>query len=172
MQNILVTYSSHSGNTEKIATAIHAQASQKYDAVLMKLDAVDPEALKQYDTIFMGSPIHAWSLAKEVAGFLNQMPELPQVNFAGFITHAASAYPQQTLDQMTQAYSDACQTKKMAYKGCFSCQGYLAEDMHAAVQEMQGVDDAEWQRRKEQMAGHPNADDLAAARAFVRSILV
>ena len=54
MQNILVTYSSHSGNTEKIATAIHAQASQKYDAVLMKLDAVDPEALKLHNLAGFG----------------------------------------------------------------------------------------------------------------------
>ncbi len=168
---ILVTYVSQSGNTEKVATAIHAQASEKHNVVLMKLDAVDPNALNQFDTIFMGSPIHAGVVAKEVADFLEQIPELPGISFAGFITHAAPAYPQQQLDQMIKAYSDACETKSMVNKGCFSCQGYLADAMHAAVQEMQGVDDAEWQRKKAQMSGHPDEADLNAAKKFAKSVL-
>ena len=45
------------------------------------------------------------------------------------------------------------------------------EAMHAAVQKMQGVDDAEWQRRKTQMSGHPNEADLMAARKFAASTL-
>ena len=111
------------------------------------------------------------SLAKEVAEFIDQMPELPGVNFAGFVTHAAPAYPQQKLEQMTQAFTDACQTKQMVSKGCFSCQGYLADAMHAAVQQMQGGDDAEWQRKKAQMSGHPDEADLNAAKKFAAATI-
>ena len=51
-------------------------------------------------------------------------------------------------------------------------QGYLADAMHAAVQQMQGVDDAEWQRKKAQMSGHPNTADLRAAKEFAIAALV
>ncbi len=169
---ILVTYFSQSHNTEKVAAAIHAEVSANHDAEIMKLDAVDLNTLKQYDIIFMGSPIHAGSIATEVANFLEQMPELPGISLAGFITHAAPVYPQQKLEQMAQAYADACETNRMVYKGCFNCQGYLADAMHAAVQQMQGVDDAEWQRKIAQMSGHPNEADLRAAKEFAIAVLV
>ncbi len=168
---VLVVYFSQTGNTEKIALSIYKEVSQHSDASLHKLEEVDPDSLKTYDLLFIGSPIHAGSVVKEVKDFLKQMPQLPGLKMAGFITHAATVYPQQTYDQMAQPLVEACGEKQMEYAGCFSCQGYLADFMHEAVQKMQNVDDEEWQRRVQQMTGHPNAEDEAKAIAFAKALL-
>lgn len=169
--NVLVLYSSHTGNTEKIASAVYGEASQENNAVLKKLNEVDPNSLGEYDLVFIGSPINAGKIAEEVTAFLNNLPRLPNTKLAGFITHAAPAYPRQTLDQMTQPFADVCKVNNMEYKGCFSCQGYLADFMHEAVQKMQNATDEEWQEKVAQMTGHPNEDDEAEAKAFARSAL-
>jgi len=169
---VLVVYFSQTGNTEKIASAIYDEASLANDAVLKKLNDVPPDTLNDYDQVFVGSPIHAGSIAKEMKEFLNKLPRLPKLKLACFITHSAPAYPQQTLEQMTQPFVASCKDKNMDYMGCFSCQGYLANSMHEAVQKMQKVDDETWQEKVKQMTGHPNADDASDAKAFARSALI
>ena len=72
---------------------------------------------------------------------------------------------------MTEPFVDVCRDKGMKYKGCFSCQVYLADFMHEAVQQMQKVDDEEWKEKVKQMTGHPNANDEANAKAFAKSAL-
>ena len=168
---VLVAYFSQTGNTKKIASAIYDEACLSNDAVLKKIDDVDPDSLVDYDQVFIGSPIHAGGVAKEVKAFFARLPDLPKLRLAGFITHAAPAYPQQTLDQMTQPFAEVCHEKNMKYLGSFSCQGYLADFMHEAVQQMQQVSDEEWQKKVKQMTGHPDAADKASAKDFARSSL-
>jgi flavodoxin len=168
---VLILYASHTGNTEKIASAIYEEASKKNIAQLKKLNDFDPNSLKDFDQVFIGSPINAGKIVKEVTEFLNKLSRLPNMKLAGFITHAAPAYPKQTIDDMTQPFSDVCEAKDMEYKGCFSCQGYLADFMHEAVQKMQKVGNEEWQKKVEQMTGHPNTDDEANARIFAAAAL-
>ena len=168
---VLVIYFSQTGNTEKIASAIYDEASLANDAVIKKLDEVDPGSLNEYDQVFIGSPIHAGTIAKEIQDFLIKLPPLPKMRLAGFITHAATAYPKQTLEQMTQPFVDICKNNKIKYLGCFNSQGYLADIMHEAVQKMQKASDEEWLEKVKRMTGHPNADDEADARAFTRTSL-
>jgi len=168
---VLVLYFGQTGNTEKIASAIYEEASLANDAVMKKLDEVDPGSLNEYDQMFIGSPIHAGSIANEIKEFFSKLPGLSKIKLAGFITHAAPAYPQQTLEQMIQPFVEVCEDKEMEYKGCFNCQGYLADFMHEAVQKMQNVDDEEWKEKIKQMTGHPNDDDEADAKVFARSAL-
>ena len=168
---VLVLYFSQTGNTKKIASAISDEASRANDVVLKKLDDVNPVSLSEYGRLFIGSPIQAGNIANEIKQFLSKLPRLPEMKLAGFITHAAPAYPQQTIEQMTQPFVEICEEKEMEYKGCFSCQGYLADFMHEAVQEMQKVDDEKWKEKVKQMSGHPNAEDEANARVFAKSVL-
>ena len=168
---ILILYFSQTGNTEKIASAIYEEASQSNDAELKKIDEVNTGSLNEYDQVFIGSPIHAGSIANEVKEFFGKLSGLSKIKLAGFITHAAPAYPQQTLEQMAQPFMEVCKDKGIEYKGCFNCQGYLADFMHEAVQKMRKLDDEEWKARVKQMTGHPNDEDVAAAKAFARSIL-
>lgn len=169
--NVLVTYFSQTGNTEKVASAIYEEASQANDADLKKLEEVHQSSLKEYDLVFIGSPIHAGSIAKETKAFLDKLPALPKIKLAGFITHSAPSYPQQTLEQMTAPFAQACKDKEMEYQGCFDCQGYLADHMHAPVQKMRKVNDEEWQGILNQMSGHPNVEDQTAAKEFAKSVI-
>ena len=168
---VLVVYFSQTGNTEKIASAIYDEMLQSNEAALKKLEDVDPGSLSAYDQVFIGSPIHAGTIAREVKEFIDKLPRSSKIKIAGFITHAAPMYPKQTFDQMIQPLVDVCNDKGLEYVGCFSCQGYLADFMHEAVQKMQKASDAEWQEKVKQMTGHPNADDESEARAFARSAI-
>jgi flavodoxin len=168
---VLIIYLSQTGNTEKIASAIYEELSLSNKVILCKLDEVDPDSIDTYDQVFIGSPIHAGTIAKEIQDFLKKLPRLPGMRLAGFITHAATAYPKQTLEQMTQPFVDICRDKDMEYLGCFNCQGYLADFMHEAVQKMQNASNAEWQEKVKRMTGHPNANDEADAKTFARTSL-
>lgn len=167
---VLVVYLSQTGNTKKIADAIEQEASEKNDVEMKKLDEVDPTALAEFECVFVGSPIHAGTIAKEVAAFIGKIPESSNIKLAGFITHAAQAYPKQSLEEMSRPFEEVCKGKGLEYKGCFNCQGYLADFMHEAVQKMQKVDDDAWAQNVKQMTGHPNTDDEALAKAFVKTI--
>ena len=168
---VLIIYFSQTGNTEKIASAIYDEVSLSNTADLNHIDNVDPGSLSDYEHVFIGSPIHAGTIAKEIQDFLKKLPRLPGMRLAGFVTHAATAYPKQTLEQMAQPFVDICRDKDMEYLGCFNCQGYLADFMHAAVQKMQNAGDEEWQEKVKRMTGHPNADDEADAKAFATKSL-
>jgi len=168
---VLIMYFSQTGNTEKIATAIYDAVSLSDTAELKHLDNVDHGSLSDYEHVFIGSPIHAGTIAKEIQDFLIKLPRLPGMRLAGFITHAATAYPEQTLEQMAQPFVDICRDKDMEYLGCFNCQGYLADFMHEAVQKMQNASNEEWQEKVERMTGHPNAKDETEAKAFARKTL-
>jgi len=168
---VLVTYFSQTGNTEKIAKAICDAAAESNEAELKNMTELDPDALKAVDVVFVGSPIHAANIAKEVGEFLGGLPEASNLTLAGFITHAGAVYPPQDLEAMAQPFSNACQEKGIDYKGCFNCQGYLGDFMHEAVQKMQNLTDDEWAENVKQMTGHPDADDEANAKAFAKSVL-
>lgn len=168
---ILVTYFSQTGNTEKIANAIFKTASQENDADLKSLETVDASELLTYDLVFLGSPIHGGSVANDVKAFLDGAPNASGVKLAGFVTHAAPAYPKQALNTMIEPFESAGTDKGFDYVGSFNCQGYLADVMHEAVKKMQNANDADWQENVKQMTGHPNDDDVANAIAFAETIL-
>lgn len=168
---VLVTYFSQTGNTEKIAKEIFKEAFRENEVELKKLEEADPRTLDGYDLIFVGSPLHAGSLAGPVKEFLNAMKVGSGQKIAGFITHAAPAYPDQDMDKFSEPIKTACREKGMAYEGCFDCQGFLTEALHEMIKKSQNLSDAQWADRVNQMTGHPDAEDLNKARAFAKAIL-
>ena len=168
---VFIAYFSQTGNTEKIAKAFLKEASQEHDVEMRKIEEIDPATLSGYDFIFIGSPIHAAKIAGEVNVFLDNLAPSSSKMLAGFITHAAPAYPEQQLALMSQPFKDACKAKGIEYRGCFNCQGYLADFMHEAVQKMSKVDDETWAENVKQMTGHPNPEDEFKAKFFVKSLL-
>lgn len=168
---VLVTYFSQSGNTEKIAKAIYEEAAKISDAVLKKLEELTPDRVAEYDCIFMGSPLHAGSLAAPVRECLGVLKATSGQQMAGFITHMAPAYPEQDMDAFAEPMKTACKEKGIEYKGCFDCQGYLAEAMHEPVKKKLNLDDETWAGMVKQMTGCPNQEDVDNAKAFVRILL-
>lgn len=165
---VLVTYFSQSGNTEKIARAICEEAAKAGDADLKKLEELTPDMVAEYDCIFMGSPLHSGSLAAPVKECLSVLKATSGQQMAGFITHMAPAYPEQDLDAFIDPMITACREKGIQYKGCFDCQGFLAESMHGPVQKKLDMDDAQWAEMVKAMTGRPNQEDVDNAKAFVK----
>lgn len=168
---ILVSYFSQSGNTEKIAQGIWEEASLFSDADLKKLEDVRIETLIEYDALFIGSPLHAGSLATPVKEFLSRIKPDSIQCMAGFITHFAPAYPEQSMQGFTEPIQAVCAKNHIEYKGSFDCQGALTESLHKIVQKKQNLTDEQWNDMVNQMTGHPNAEDVANAKAFVRDLL-
>lgn len=169
--NVLVTYFSQSGNTEKIAKAIWEEASQANEADCKKLEDITPEMAAGYDVIFIGSPLHGSSLAAPVKECLGAFKTTSGQKLIGFITHMAPAYPNQDMDKFTEPIKAACKEKGIEYVGCFDCQGFLAESMHAAVQKKLGLSDEAWADMVKQMTGRPNKEDVANAKACAKEVL-
>jgi len=168
---ILVSYFSQTGNTEKIAKGIYEEASKANEAVLKKLEDVKVGDFAGYDVIFIGSPLHSGNLAGPVKDFLSHIRAGSKQKMAGFITHFAPAYPDQSMEGFTEPFQAACKEKGIEYKGCFDCQGALTESLHLMVQKKQNLSDAQWADMVKQMTGHPNKDDVAKAKAFARKVL-
>jgi len=167
---VLVTYFSQSGNTEKIARAICEEADKASDADLKKLEELTPDMAAEYDCIFMGSPLHSGSLAAPVKECLAALKASSGQQMAGFITHMAPAYPEQDMEAFAEPMKTACKEKGIEYRGCFDCQGFLAEAMHEAVQKKLNLDDEKWAGMVKQMTGRPNQEDVDNAKAFVRKL--
>jgi flavodoxin I len=168
---VLVSYFSQSRNTKKIAKGIWEEASLANEADLKKLEDVGAEDFAGYDFIFIGSPLHAADLAAPVKEFLTNIQAGSDQKMAGFITHFAPAYPDQDMDGFTQPIQAVCKEKKIEYKGCFDCQGALAESMHEIVKKKLNASDEAWEDMKKQMAGRPKEEDVAKAKAFAREVL-
>jgi len=168
---VLVTYFSQSGNTEKIAKSICEEAAKVSDADLKKLEELTPDMVAEYDCIFMGSPLHSGSLAAPIKECLSVLKATSGQQMAGFITHMAPVYPEQDMDAFAEPMKAACKEKGIEFKGCFDCQGFLAESMHGPVQKKLNMEDDQWAEVVKQMTGRPNQQDVDNAKAFVRGLI-
>ena len=86
---VLVTYYTQSGNTEKIAKAIHEEASKAHESHLKKIGEVNPDSIDEHNLVFVGSPCHGGDLAAPVKEFLGSLPRSPGFKLAGFVTHSS-----------------------------------------------------------------------------------
>jgi ferredoxin len=86
----IVIYYSQTGNTKKIAHAIHAGMSQTGEQCdIARLKDVDPRDLAGYDLIGLGSPvIHARELPN-VTNFINSLKSVDGKHAFAFCTHGA-----------------------------------------------------------------------------------
>ena len=168
---VLITYFSQTGNTEKAARAIQEEASKNHEVQMKKLADVSAADIDQYEFIFIGSPLHGGNLAGPVQKFLGSIQSGSGKKMAGFITHAADAYPSQDMDKFSEPIKAACKTSGMEYKGCFDCQGFLTEALHEMIKKNQKLTDEQWNQRVKQMTGHPDAADLEKAKKFAAEVL-
>lgn len=138
---------------------------------MKKLEDITPGDAAGYDVIFIGSPLHSGSLAAPLKECLGVLQASSGQKMAGFITHFAPAYPEQDMEGFAEPIKAACKEKGIEYKGCFDCQGALAEAMHAPVQKKLGLPDEQWAGMVKQMTGHPDEQDLSNAKACAKEVL-
>ena len=179
--NILVTYFTQTGNTEKIAKVIYEEVlSQGNDAHLKHINEISTNEFDDYDLIFLGSACHDADLTLPVKSLLDDIAQLPSFRLAGFVTHAAQTPEGGTEQRMMyekwvgrciQSFERVCQEKTIIWCGYFSCQGVpspaIEEFIHAEIL----TDDDEWELYIDRARNHPNEADLNKAMAFARRVL-
>jgi flavodoxin len=143
----LVAYYSESDNTKKLAEAL----ASGLETEAVRLEAVNPWTLHEYDLICLGTPVQYGAPAAVVREFVARMPPLNGKSCAAFCTmHAFGA--KATLRTM-KTWLEA---KGMVYRGGCSARGWsrLVANFGPRI----------FNR------GHPNADELSRARELGRSL--
>ena len=166
---VLVAYHSMSGNTEKLAKAIHDEASKNHESYLKKVDEVEPKWLNKHDLLFIGSPTHGGDLAAPVKKFVMELPKSPKFKVAAFVTH--SSPDKADFEKCFKAIESLGKEKGFKLLGCCDCQARLAPDIQPYVKEARKASDAEFAEMMKSLDKRPNAADLRNARKFARDIL-
>ena len=178
---VLVTYYTQTGNTKRVAEAIHAEAqSHGHTSDLESLRAISPTDLNRYDIVFIGSPCHHSDVAKPVKKFLANLPASPAFRMAGFATHAT--YLPEGGDRRRQLYEQwagrcvtsfetAGKEKSIAWAGFFGCQGAPSKLIEIFIHRTIIKDRDEWAEYIAETKQHPTEADLANARSFAQATL-
>jgi flavodoxin len=177
---ILITYFSQTGNTEKIAQAIHEVSSKNHESTLKRLKKVKIEELEDYDLVFIGSPCHDSDLAKPALRFLKKIPNSPKFAIAGFYTHS-TFLPEgdERIKKLSEKWSGKCiatfedvkKEKNANFKGYFRCQGIPSPPIEQFIHKTIIKDDEEWADFIEEVKKHPNESDMEDAKKFAQDIL-
>ena len=177
---ILITYFSQTGNTEKIAQAIHEVSSKNHESTLKKLKKVKIEELEDYNLVFIGSPCHDSDLAKPALRFLKKIPDSPKYAIAGFYTHS-TFLPEgdERIKKLSEKWSGKCiatfeevkKEKNANFKGYFRCQGIPSPPIEQFIHKTIIKDEEEWADFIEEVKKHPNENDIEDAKKFAQDIL-
>jgi len=177
---ILITYFSQTGNTEKIAKAIHETSSENHDSTLRSIKKVKIEDLNDFDLVFIGSACHDSDLAKPILKFLKKIPDSPKYAIAGFYTHS-TFLPEgdEKILKLSERWSGKCSAtfekvkkeKNIDFKGYFRCQGIPSPPIEQFIHKTIIKDDEEWATFLEEVKKHPNENDIENAKKFAQDIL-
>ena len=166
---VLVAYFSMSGNTERLAEAIHSEASKDHEAYIKKVDEVEAKWLNKHDILFVGSPTHGGELSAPVKKFMTELPKSPRLKVAAFITHASP--DKADYEKCFKAFEAFGKEKGFKLLGCCDCQSRLAPEIQPYVKEARKASDAEFAEMMKSIEKRPNAADLRNARGFARQML-
>jgi len=177
---ILIAYFSQTGNTEKIAQAIHEISSKNHESTLKILKKVKIEELEDYELVFIGSPCHDSDLAKPALRFLKKIPNSPKYAIAGFFTHS-TFLPEgdERIKMLSEKWSGKCVTtfedvkkeKNANFKGYFRCKGIPSLPIEQFIHKTIIKDDEEWADFIEEVKYHPNEKDIEDVKNFAQNIL-
>jgi flavodoxin len=166
---VLTVYHTMTGNTEKIAKAIHQELSKRHESYLKKVDEVDQQRLNRHEVVFVGSPCHGGDLSAPVKKFLNNLPESPKFKLALFLTHSS---PDRS--EFENCYTSAqvfAKEKNILLLGYYDCQGRLAPEIQPYVKEARKLSDDEWTKMMDSIEQRPNVEDVEKAMQFAREML-
>ena len=145
MKTVLCYYSYHHGNTRKVAEAMAAAG----DVTLLDVRATPAADLTGYDCVGLASGIYGFEVHKALADFARA--NLPAGKPVFFVTTCGAAK-----GVGAKALAAVAAEKGCPVLGEFGCKGF---DTFGPLKLMGGI-----------AKGHPNAQDLADARAFYQNI--
>ncbi|BER91835.1 flavodoxin family protein [Atrimonas thermophila] len=146
MKALIIYFSVHHGNTEKIARAI----AETLKAELKTPDEVTPQELLQYDLLGFGSGIFFGKHHRKIVDFIQKLPQVQGKNALVFSTSGMGR------KSFNQHLSKLLEEKGFNVVGSFTCRGY---DTYGPLKLIGGIN-----------RGRPNQDDLEKAKRFAREI--
>jgi len=151
----LVTYFSHSGNTEKVARAIYEVINTDKDIT----DIKEVKSVEKYDVIFCGFPVRSHGIPAVAEGFIKSLP--PGKKLAIFTTHGSLRGGQLAVTAIEQAVSLAMNTKVI---GTFGCRGKVEQRIIDDL--MSQPEHRAWAQEAQSADSHPDSSDLEDAKDF------
>jgi len=166
---ILVCYFSNTGNTEKVAQKI-AEGLENETVELKKIEDADQSSLKKYDLVVLGSGIYGGKLSKKVIDFMKGVTEYPP-KFAFFNTHQSATSYQKAFKRIRTKLEE----NKAKVIGEFDCVGEnIGMPKETILGMLEKLPPDEKKRQESILAktvGHPDAQDLANAKDFGKSLI-
>jgi flavodoxin len=156
--SLLVLYSYHHKNTEKVAKAI----ANVLDVEIRTPQEVRPEELREYGLVGFGSGIYGEKLHETVLRLADRLPQAAGGKAFIYSTNGAPASlfsESMSQDQMTRNHrliKEKLQARGYAIVGEFTCTGF---NTNSFLKYFGGIN-----------RGRPNAEDLMRAEAFARSL--
>ncbi len=161
--NVLVTYFSRSGNTEKVAKVIYEELKEPKQ--LSKIDM--SQKLEEYDLVFLGFPIENYWCPKDIHDFLRNNTENAKIVFV--ITHGvpeSNPLLPEWIDRTKQLLHP---TAKILDQ--FTCQSEVSQHVVDGLKKSGKKMQMEWADHCKYLIGKPDASQLEKAREFVREIM-
>lgn len=158
---ILVAYYSETGNTCKVAGAIHS-AIRHTRKKLLPIDQVDE--LDSYDLVFCGFPVQQHSVPAKMVHFLERLPQGKKL--AIFATHGSLRGGEKAVGAFYAAISLA---KGQTILGTFGCRGQVKFQL--LDEWMESPQHQAWAIEAQSANGHPDAADLEEASTFAETMM-
>lgn len=159
---VLVAYMSSTGNTKKVADAIHGEIAAEKE--IRPISEV--EDLGAYDLSFLGFPTHGYGPDKKTRATLEKLCKSGK-KVALFVTHAAPEDEPEVVEYMAKFKKAAAGADIV---GTFDCQGQLASGVKF-IMKISPNKKLRSDAKRDNSKGQPDATRLEKARAFARDTM-
>ena len=150
MKSLLVVFSYHHNNTEKIAKVF----ARVLDAKIKKPQQIDPEELQEYDLMGFGAGIDSGKHYKPVLDLADRIPQVNNKKAFIFSTSALTGEKKAANDHST--LREKLQSKGYIIVDEFQCKGF---NTNSFMRFFGGMN-----------RGRPNAEDLKNAEEFAQNL--
>jgi flavodoxin len=150
MKSLLVLFSYHHKNTEKIANVF----AKVLDAQTKTPQQINPEELQEYNLIGFGSGIYGEKLHKSLLDLADKLPQVTNKKAFIFSTSALTGKSKATEDHST--LREKLQSKGYIIVDEFQCKGF---NTNSFIKLFGGMN-----------KGRPNAEDLKNAEEFAKNL--
>ncbi len=150
MKSLLVLFSYHHNNTEKVANVF----AKVLDAQIKTPQQINPEALQEYILIGFGSGIYGGEHHKDLLGLADNLPQV--TNRKAFIFSTSAMTGEAKVAKDHSLLREKLQSKGYMIVDEFSCKGF---NTNSFLKYFGGMN-----------KGRPNAEDLKHAEEFAQNL--
>jgi flavodoxin len=154
LRSLIVVFSYHHKNTEKIAKA----CAEVLGATVTTPQQVTPEEIHEYDLVGFGSGIYSATFHKSVLDLADRLPQADNTNVFLFSTYGAPAFiaNREFVEKNHGQIREKLRAKGYTIIGEFGCAGW---NTNSFLQYFGGLN-----------KGRPDAEDLKNAGTFARQM--